>query len=163
MFLSPFFPWRGEDLFVNLLIANTPHKPLQTIRIAKVRNQTLQSYHSRQSALRFVLLEIFIGPTDDFACYGIEALSKLANVLLWSFANTYNQAKWEHVGRLAEFNLEVRLGTTPVIVSREHPFDAPTVRQVRGVFQGGESDILDHNPLVTLLAVDHDVVGLDIC
>lgn len=41
--------------------------------------------------------------------------------------------------------------------------DAPAVRQVRCVFQVGELDVLNDNPLVTLLAVDHYVVGLDIC
>lgn len=38
--------------------------------------------------------------------------------------HTHNEAEWEHVRRLAEFTLEVRLRTAPLVVSSQHSFHA---------------------------------------
>ena len=75
---------------------------------------------------------------------------------------TYHSPEKVYVRRLVELTLEVSLGAAPIVIARQHSFDASALGPVSGVFQVSDLHPVDHQLSTNMVVADHDIVGLDI-
>lgn len=75
---------------------------------------------------------------------------------------TYHDSKREHVRRLVELALEMRLWTAPIVITSQHPFNAPAFGDVGCVFEVSDLCLFGYGLLTDVAAVDRNVVRLDV-
>ena len=76
--------------------------------------------------------------------------------------STYCESERVQISRFVEFSLEMTFRAAPIVISRQHAFDAPGLWKVGHVLKISDLHLFHYDVLVILAVVDHDIVRFDI-